>query len=123
MKHITFTGVSFNSRVDVIDPKLGQKKIRTYISCTNCDRKMKVNSKGKLEARISFLKAFSQNFEVLTPPSPSPRTSLVRSSTQKCIKKVQIGISYTNIDRKMKIKTKRYFELKYPLTKPFSQYF
>ena len=66
---------------------------------------MKVNSKGKLEVRISFLKAVYQILKFWLPP-----TSLARSSTQKWIKKVQIGISFTNIDRKMKIKTKRYFD-------------
>ena len=79
---------------------------------------MKVNSKGKLEVRFSFFKALSQDFEVLTPPNP-----LVRSSIQKWIKKVQIGISCTNVDRKMKIEIKRYFQLKYSLRKRFSQYF
>ena len=74
-----------------------------FFSCTNCDRKMKVNSKGKLEVRISFLKAVYQNFEVLTPlyllgVVINPKMG------QKS------GISFTNIDRKMKIKTKRYFD-------------
>ena len=61
--------------------------------------------------RFPYLKVLSQNFEILTP--------VVTSSTQKWVKKVQIGISCTNIDRKMKIKTK----VKYSLIKPFSQYF
>ena len=45
------------------------------------------------------------------------------SSTQKWVKDVQIGISCTNVDRKMKIKSKRYFEVNYSLMKPFSQNF
>ena len=43
------------------------------------------------------------------------------SSTQKWVKKVQIGISCTHIDRKMKIKRKRYFQVNYSFMKVFSQ--
>ena len=48
---------------------------------------------------------------------------MVTSSTQKRIKKVQIDISCTFIDRKMNIKNKKYAEVKYPFIKLFSQYF
>ena len=45
------------------------------------------------------------------------------SSTQKWVRKVQVGISCTNVDRKTKIKGKRYFEMNYSFMKPFSQKF
>ena len=44
---------------------------------------MKVNSKGKLEVKYSFLKPLSQNFLVLTPRG--------ESSNEKLVKKTQIG--------------------------------
>ena len=37
------------------------------MSCTNGDRKMKVNVKEKFEVKYSFSKPLSQNIEVLTP--------------------------------------------------------
>ena len=39
------------------------------------------------------------------------------------MKKVQIGISCTNVDGKMEIKSKRYFEINYSFMKPSSQNF
>ena len=48
---------------------------------------------------------------------------MVTSSTQKWIKKVQTGISCTNVDRKMKIKRKKYFEVNYYFMKLLSQNF
>ena len=48
---------------------------------------------------------------------------VVTSSTQKWIKKVQTGISCTNVDRKMKIKRKKYFEVNYYFMKLLSQNF
>ena len=44
-------------------------------------------------------------------------------SAQKCNKKVQIGISYTSVDGKMKIKSEKYFEVNYLFMKSFSQNF
>ena len=46
---------------------------------------------------------------------------VVTPSTRKCVKKVQIGISCTNVDRKMKIKFKNFFEVNYLFLKPFSE--
>ena len=43
------------------------------------------------------------------------------SSTQKWLKKVQIVISCTNVDRKMRIKSKSYFQVNYSFMKLFSQ--
>ena len=45
------------------------------------------------------------------------------SSTQKFDRKIQIGISCTNVDRKNKIKRERYCEVNYSFMKPFSQNF
>ena len=61
---------------------------KLVISCTNGDRIMKFNNREKFEVKYSFLKPFSQNFEFLT--------------SQKWKKKVPIGISCTNVDRKTK---------------------
>ena len=36
------------------------------MSCTNVDRKMKIESKRYFEVNYSFMKSFSQNLEVLT---------------------------------------------------------
>ena len=77
---------------------------------------MKVNSKGKFEVKYSFLKSLSQNYEVLTL-----RGDVI--NPKKWVKKVQIGISRTNVDGKMKIKSKRYFEVNYSFMKSFSQNF
>ena len=63
---------------------------------------MKVNSKGKLEVKYSFFEPLSQNFEVLTS-----RGDVINP---KMSQKSPIGISCTNDDRKMKIKSKRYVE-------------
>ena len=64
--------------------------------------KMKVNSKGKLEVKYSFIKPLSQNLKFWL--------LVVTSSIQKWVKKVQIGTSCTNDDRKMKVKSKRCVE-------------
>ena len=53
-----------------------------------------------------FLKLFSQIITVLT--------AAVTSLTQIWVKKVQIGISCTNVER--------YFEVNYSFMKPFSQH-
>ena len=76
----------------------GSKRRQTIISYTNDCRKIKVSSKGKFEVNFSFMKPFSQTFEVLTPPGDfiSPKLAW---------KIVQTRISCTNGDRKMKIKS------------------
>ena len=94
-------------------PKIGSKRVQTCILCTNSDRKMKANSKGKLEVRFLFLKSLFQNFWL----------PVVTSSTKKSVKKIPIGISCTYIDTKMKIKSKRIFEVKYSFIKTFSRNF
>ena len=66
---------------------------------------MKVNSKKKFEVKYWFLKPLSQNFEVFTPCGDviNPKLALKRTQTH---------ISYTNGDRKMKIKSKRNFQVR-----------
>ena len=59
-----------------------------------------------------FLRSLSQNIALLTPT--------VTTLTQNW---VQICISHTNDDRKMKVKSRGKFELKYPFLKPISQTF
>ena len=62
-----------------------------------------------------FVKPLSQNIEVLTP-----RGDVINP---KMDQKFLICISCTNVDRKMKIKSKRYFEVNYSFVKPLSQNF
>ena len=74
---------------------------------------MKANSKGKFEVKYSFLKPLSQNFEILTPRGDFiyPKMGL---------KGPNWNFMY-QFDRKMKIKSKRYFNVNYTFMKPFSQ--
>ena len=46
---------------------------------------------------------------------------MVTLSTRRWVKKVQIEISYTDVNRKIKIKSRKYFEMIYSFMKPFSQ--
>ena len=60
VSEITFSkNCSFNYCGDIINPKLARKKAQTRISCTNKDKEMKVNSKGKFEVKYLFTKLFS----------------------------------------------------------------
>ena len=74
---------------------------------------MKANSKGKFEVKYSFLKPLSQNFEILTPRGDFiyPKMGL---------KGPNWNFMY-QFDRKMKIKSKRYFNVNYTFMKLFSQ--
>ena len=76
---------------------------------------MKVNSKRKFEMNYSFLKPLSQNYENLTPCGAV--------INPKMGQKIKIDILCTNIDRMMKVKSKRYFEVNFLFMKPFSQNF
>ena len=70
--------------------------------------------KAKNKEKYSFSKSLSQNFEVLPPRGDA--------INPKMGQKGQNG-SFTNIDRKVKMKSKRYFEVKDSFMKPFSQNF
>ena len=59
------------------------------------------------------MKPFSQNFEVLTQYCDVINTKLAR-------KRIQTGKSCTNGDRKIKIKNKKNFEVKYSFMRLFS---
>ena len=89
------------------------KKVRIGISCTNVDRKIRIKSKRYFQVNHSFMKPFSQNFEVLTQCCDVINTKLAR-------KRIQTGISCTNGDRKIKIKSKKNFEVRYSFMKLFS---
>ena len=90
------------------------RKVQVGISCTNVDRNMKIKSKWYFEMNYSFMKLFSQNFEVLTQTCDIINPKLAR-------KRAQTGISCTNGDWKMKIKSKRNFEVRYSFMKLFTQ--
>ena len=96
---------NFISRGDVINPKLGQKWPWLLFHVQIVIERWKSTVKENLRWGFHFWKQSIKILKFWLPP-----TSLAQSSTQKWIKKVQIGISFTNIDRKMKIKTKRYFD-------------
>ena len=81
-------------------------------SCVSCIEREKSKS---LFVRSLFLRSLSQNIAVMTP--------MVTLSTPKWVKKVQINIPCAFVDRKMKIKSKRYFEVNYSFMKSFSQHF
>ena len=95
---------SLDSHVDVIHPKLSQKGPRLVFHVPMGIERWKSIVKGNLRWSIGFW-----------------NHCLKTSSTQKWVKKVQIGISCTNVDRKMKIKSKKYFAVNYSFMKPFSQ--
>ena len=81
---------------------------------TNGGRKVKFNSKGKFEEiNNSFIKPLFQKLEVLTPRDDVTNTKLGQ-------KRLKLEF---NVDRIMKIKSKRYFEVNYLFMKPFSQNF
>ena len=73
---------------------------------------MKIKSKKYFEVNCLFMKPFSQNFEVLTQPSDVINPKSAQERAQTCI-------SYTNGDRKMKIKSKSNFEVRYSFMKLF----
>ena len=65
-------------------------------------QKMKINSKETFEVKY-FWNCYIKILKFWLP--------VVRSSTQKWVKKVQIDISCSNVDRKMKIKRRSSFRL------------
>ena len=133
----------------------GKKWHKIVFSCTNGDKKMKVNSKGKFEAKYSLPVVTSSTQKWVKKvqidisctnftergKSKVKGTSrwiiplwnrshkmlqfwlnLVTSSTQNLLtKRVQTRISCTNGDRKMKIPSKRNFEVRYSFMKLFSR--
>ena len=72
-----------------------------------------MKSKRYFDVKYSFMKLFSQNFEVLTQRGDIIKPKLAR-------KRVQTFIPCTNCDRKMQIKSKRNFEVRYSFMKLFS---
>ena len=68
---------------------------------------------GKFKVKNLFRKSLSQNFEVLTLGGDviNPKIDQNDPNIVSCI----------NVDRKMKIKKKGYFEVKYSFIAPFSQ--
>ena len=89
------------------------KKFQVAISCTNVFRKMRLKSKRYFQVNYSSMKPFSKKIEVLTQ-----RRDVINPKSAR--KRVQTGISCTNSDRKIKIKTKRNFEMRYSFMKLFS---
>ena len=91
--------------VGVINPQMGQK-VPIGISITNVYRKSKIKGKRYIKVHYSFMKASSQNFEILTQHGDviNPKLAQKREQTQ---------ISFTNGHRKSKVKwTLRYSFMK-----------
>ena len=74
---------------------------------------MKANSKGKFVVKYSFLKPLSQNFEILTTPGDAISPKIVGKGPNWYL--------CTNVDRKIKIKSKRNFQVAYSFMKLFSR--
>ena len=62
--------------------KNGSKRSKLVTSFTNVDRKMKIKSKRYFEVNYSFMKRFSQNFEVLAEHSAVINPKLVRKRVE-----------------------------------------
>ena len=90
------------------------KKVQIGISRSNVDRNMNIKRKRYFEVTYSFMKLFSQIFDVLTQLYDAINPKLARKRVQTCI-------SSANGDRKMKIKSKRKFEVRYSFMKLFSR--
>ena len=82
------------------------KKVQVSISCTNVDRKMKIKSKKYFGVNCLFMKLFSQNFEVL-----AQRGGVINPKLAQ--KQPNLYLMYSNGDRKMKISSKRNFQVRY----------
>ena len=78
---------------------------------------MKVNSKEKLGVKYLFSKPLSQNFEVLSPRGDVINPKFARKKAQTLISCIIYFNS--NGERKMKIKSKRNFEVRYSFVKLF----
>ena len=89
------------------------KKVPIVISCTFIDRKMNIKNKKYAEVKYPFIKLFSQYFEVLIQYGDVINPKLTR-------KRVQTRISCTYGGRKMKIKRKMNFQMRYSFMKLFS---
>ena len=113
---ITFSKYySFNSCGDVIRAKLGQKVPELVFYAPMGIEIWKPIAKGKLRWSIRF---WNHSLKIL-----KFWLSVLTSLTQKCIKKAQGCISFTNDDTKMGIKRKRYFEKNHSFMRPSSQNF
>ena len=113
---ITFSKYySFNSCGDVIHAKLGQKVPELVFYAPMGIEIWKPIAKGKLRWSIRF---WNHSLKIL-----KFWLSVLTSLTQKCIKKAQGCISFTNDDTKMGIKRKRYFEKNHSFMRPSSQNF
>ena len=71
---------SFDWHGDVINPKLVQKRAETCFSCTDSDRKIKVNNNGKFEVKYFVLKPTTKILKF--------SFSVVTSLTRKRVKKI-----------------------------------
>ena len=96
---------SFDSRGDVINPKFGQKRPKLVFHVPIVIERWKSRVQRNLRCSIRFWNLY---FKILK----------FWLTTQKWVKKVQID---EKDERKMKTKSKRYFEVNYLLMKPFSK--
>ena len=83
------------------------------MSCIEGDRKIKINIWWNLKCGVRLWDHFLKILQVLT--------RVVTSFIQNWVKRTQTCISCTNGDRKMTIKSKRRFQVKYLFMKLFSR--
>ena len=94
-------------------PKILSKKVQTCISYTYGDRKMRVNSKRKFKVDHYFLNSLSQNFDLLD--------FLKVFSSRSDVINPKMGekgsnwyfMDQCNVERRIRIKSKRYFQVNY----------
>ena len=94
-------------------PKILSKRVQTCISYTNGDRKMRVNSKRKFEMHHYFLNSLSQILTFLTFLKVfSSRSDVINPKMGE--KGSNWYFMYQcNVERKIRIKSKRYFQVNY----------
>ena len=92
---------SFDSLDDVINRRLGQKGPKPVIYATMVTERWKSIARGNLRLSSRFWNHYFKMFKFWL--------SVVASTTQKWVKKIQIGISCNNVNGRIKIKSKRYF--------------
>ena len=118
VKHLFLKPLSQNIealtlRGDVINPKW-VKRFKLVFHIPILIERWKSKVKRHFEVTYLFIKTFTQNFEHLTQLGDVINPNLARKRTQTCV-------SATNDVRKMKIKSKGNFEVRYSFMKLFSR--
>ena len=105
----------------VINPKLGQQGSKLLFHIPMAIERWKSIVKGNLRWTITFWIHYLKILTFLT--FLKVLTSRGNVINPKIAEKIQIGTSCANVDRKMRIKSKRYFQVNYSFMNLFSQNF